>query len=225
MKPFNNKIVRDCLSCAFALVALVGALASSAAAKAKTTNETTEPAEQVTVVAHVPLPGAAVHQMFVQQQGSKQYLYIQQASKEGFTVIEVTKPDHPKIIKREAWPNTASGGQLQMVGGGLALAEAPEKGSGSTNARHELVPSKTEGSPNSGGPATESVRVLDLSDPANPKTLQTFDGVTNVLADDGRRLIYITNGEGLWILTHKRARPPLPLCDSESVFSPIADCQ
>jgi hypothetical protein len=38
-------------------------------------------------------------------------------------------------------------------------------------------------------------------------------------------LIYITNGEGLWILTHKKVRPALPLCDSESVFSPIADCQ
>ena len=26
-------------------------------------------------------------------------------------------------------------------------------------------------------------------------------------------MIYITNGEGLWILTHKRVRPALPLCD------------
>jgi hypothetical protein len=38
-------------------------------------------------------------------------------------------------------------------------------------------------------------------------------------------LIYIANGEGLWILRHMQARPPLPKCDSESVFSPIADCQ
>jgi hypothetical protein len=74
---------------------------------------------------------------------------------------------------------------------------------------------------------------LDLSDPKNPKTLQTFDGVTKVLAEDDRNLIYITNGEGLWILRHnsnnqnnqesrKRSLPP---CDSESVFSPIVDCQ
>jgi hypothetical protein len=71
----------------------------------------------------------------------------------------------------------------------------------------------------------ESVRVLDISDPANPRTLQTFEGVTSILAEDSRSLIYIANGEGLWILRHMQARPPLPKCDSESVFSPIADCQ
>jgi hypothetical protein len=69
------------------------------------------------------------------------------------------------------------------------------------------------------------VRVLDMSDPANPRTLQTFDGVTSVLADDSRSLIYIANGDGLWVLRHRQVRPPLPQCDSESVFSPIADCQ
>jgi hypothetical protein len=162
--------------------------------------------------------------MFVQQEGSKQYLYIQQASKEGFTIVDVTKPSRPGVIKREAFPNTASGGRLQMVGAGIALAEVPDKGSGSANARHELVPAKNPGT-DSGTQPTESLRVLDLSDPANPKTLQTFDGVTSVLADDGRRLIYITNADGLWILNHKQQRRPLPLCDSESVFSPIADCQ
>ena len=67
--------------------------------------------------------------------------------------------------------------------------------------------------------------MLDLSDPANPKTLQTFDGVTSILADDGRRLIYITNGDGLWILNHKQERPPLRPCGSEDAFSAISDCQ
>jgi hypothetical protein len=89
--------------------------------------------------------------------------------------------------------------------------------------RHELSPAKPQGAATSN--RTESVRVLDLSDAANPKTLQTFQGVTSVLADDGRRLIYIANSEGLWILRHKQQRPPKPSCDSESVFSPIADCQ
>ena len=111
-----------------------------------------------------------------------------------------------------------------MVGSGIALAEVPDKAPEAANARHELVPAQGQGTANGSQP-TESVRVLDLSDPANPKTLQTFDGVTSVLADDGRRLIYITNRDGLWILNHKQERPPLPLCDSESVFSAIADCQ
>jgi hypothetical protein len=219
MKLCSRRSVLSCPGAGLALFVLIVALAAIANAK----DQPHEPAEQVAVVAHLALPGAAVQQMFVQQQGSKQYLYIQQASSEGYTVVDVSKPARPNIIKHEARLNTASEGQLEMIGGGLALAEAPDKSSGTANTRHELVPAKVAGSGTS--PRTESVRVLDLSDPANPKTLQTFDGVTSVLADDGRRLIYITNGEGLWILTHKKVRPALPLCDSESVFSPIADCQ
>ena len=205
MKVSVRKIVQSCPGAGLALFVLMAALAGSANAK----DQPREPAEQVAVVAHLTLPGDAVRQMFIQQQGSKQYLYIQQASSEGYTVVDVSKPARPNIIKHEARLNTASEGQLEMIGGGLALAEAPDKSSGTANARHELVPAKVTGS--GSGSRTESVRVLDLSDPANPKTLQTFDGVTSVLADDGRRLIYITNGEGLWILTHKRVRPSLPL--------------
>jgi hypothetical protein len=220
MKIFDKTTVQNLPGVGLVVLVFLAAMAPSATAKDKPT----QPAEQVAVIAHLSLPGAPVQQMFVQQQGSKQYLYIQQASKEGFTIVDVTRPARPGVIKREAFPNTASRGRLQIVGSGIALAEVPDKAPQAVNARHELVPTTGEGTANVGQP-TKSVRVLDLSDPANPKTLQTFDGVTSVLADDGRRLIYITNGDGLWILIHKQERPPLPLCDSESVFSPIADCQ
>jgi len=106
-----------------------------------------------------------------------------------------------------------------MIGGGIALSETPES-AGTGGARHELTPVKAPAASN-----PQSLRVLDMSDPANPKALQTFDSVTSVLADDSRHLIYIANKDGLWILRHVQGRPPLPKCDSESVFSPIADCQ
>jgi hypothetical protein len=180
------------------------------------------PAQSATVIAHLPLSGPAVNQMFLQQEGSKQYLYIQQAAKPAYTVIDVTKPDHPNVTNRMVLPNKAPGARLQMVGGGIALAEAPEN-SGTAGSRHELVPARPQGAGDAARP-TESLRVLDLSDPKNPRTLQTFEGVTSVLADDARKLIYITNSDGLWILKHKEihAQPP---CDSGSAFNPIADCQ
>ncbi|HET7442692.1 MAG TPA: hypothetical protein VFJ47_15420, partial [Terriglobales bacterium] len=146
----------------------------------------------------------------------------QQTAKDGYTVVDVTKPEKAKVLNRVA-PTQAAGGNLQLVGGGLALEETPDS-SASGGVRHELSPAKAPGAA-AGNRPTSSVRVLDLSDPANPRTLQTFQGVTSVLADDGRRLIYIANGEGVWILKHKQQRPPKPACDSESVFSPIADCQ
>src|SRR5580704_14960256 len=72
------------------------------------------PAQSATVIAHLPLPGPAVNQMFLQQEGSKQYLYIQQTSRPAYTVIDVTKPDRPNVTNRMVLPSKGSGARLQM---------------------------------------------------------------------------------------------------------------
>ncbi len=183
------------------LVTLFAAMAPSTVAKPR-------PAElPATVIAHLLLPGAPASQMFVLEHGGKQYLYIEQASKEGLRIVDVTKPNQPNVIKRVAWPNEASAGKLQMIRAGLALAEAPDGDSGTVG----------------GGFPTESVRVLDLSDPVNPQTLQSFSGVTSALTDDGRNLIYITNSEGLWILRHKQEQPTHRGWEAEDPYNPDSD--
>jgi len=207
-----------------ALLVLSTLIAPNALAKPKS-----EPATQkASVIAHLPLPGTPVSQLLLRQQGSKEYLYIQQTAKEGFTIVDVTKPEHPTVAKNVTLTDKTGNEKLEMVGNGLALAETPDSSSAGGTV-HELSPAKPQAGSGAAAPRTESIRVLDLSDPKNPRTLQTFDGVTKVLAEDDRNLIYITNGEGLWILQHnpnqesrKRSLPP---CDSESVFSPIVDCQ
>lgn len=184
----------------------------------------TPPVEQqpATVIAHVQVSGSSVNQMFLHSEKGKRYLYIQQAGKDSYTVVDVTKPDHPMLLDRVLPLPKPDGEKVQMVGDGLALAETPES-SGNGTTRHQLAPAKTT-SPVGAGRPTESVRVLDLSDPKNPRTLQTFEGVTSVLAEDARGLIYIANGQGVWILQHKR-KHELPPCDTSASFSAIADCQ
>jgi hypothetical protein len=176
------------------------------------------PPEQVTIIAHLPLPGTTVSKMFLQPENGKQYLYLQQASERGFSVIDVTKPNKPAMTKRSVFPNTAAEGKLQVFRDGFAIAETPETHAAPAQ---EPVPAKVQPAADAARP--QSVRVLDLSDPANPRTLKTFEGVTSVVPDNGRNLIYLTNSEGLWILRHKRP-PAHQICDSESGFSPIADC-
>jgi hypothetical protein len=212
MEIFTKARVRNGLMAALAALALGSTLAPSAAAKNKAT-------DRVTVVAHLALPGTSVSQMLLQQRGGRQYLSIQQTSQPGTIVIDVTRADRPDVVSDAALGTPSE--RLEMIGSGLALSEIPDSKPGSS--RHALTPvaAQTKGA---NGRNTESVRVLDLSDPKNPKTLQAFSGVTSVLADDKRKLIYIANGEGLWILRHVD-NPELPLCDSESVFSPIVDCQ
>jgi hypothetical protein len=208
----NKIITRRFVGYTLALLLLFVAIAPSAIAKHKP--ETS--ADSVTVVAHLPLPRGSVSQIFLQGHGSKQYLYIQQASEENFTIVDVTKPNRPNVVNRVKLSNKASGETLQMVGVGLAIAQAPGA-AGTESARNNLTPAKGEGTlgGGTGGDQAQFVRLLDLNDPANPRTLQTFDTVSSILLDDGQNLIYITNSEGLWILRHNV--PPLhPLCDSET---------
>lgn len=169
-----------------------------------------------TVIAHLPLPQATGSQMLLQKEKGKQYLYVQQAGKQGFMVVDVTKPDVPSLLKRTAESNQATAGNLEIVSPDVAIAEAPEK---------------TPTTLTSNSHPTETVRVLDLSDPRNPKTLETFNKVTSLLPDGGHGLIYLTNDDGLWILRYNhpsrfepaKKKPP---CDSEAEIQAMPpDCQ
>jgi hypothetical protein len=71
---------------------------------------------------------------------------------------------------------------------------------------------------------TETVRLVDLSDPKHPKTLKTFTGVTSMLPDDSRKLIYIVNSEGLWLVRHRQSRP-MPMCTSADSLIQDPNCQ
>jgi len=168
-----------------------------------------------TVIAHLPLPQATGSQMLLQRENTKLYLYVQQAGKQGFMVVDVSHPDKPSLLKRTAESNQSTSGNLQMVSPDVAIAEAPEK---------------TPATLTSSNHPTETVRVLDLSDPRNPKTLETFNKVTSMLPDNSHSLIYLTNNEGLWILryNHPSLIEPAkkkPLCDSSSeIMAMPPDC-
>jgi len=165
------------------------------------------------VIAHLPLSGGT-RQMFLQQEGRKQYLYVQQPSQQGFTVIDVTKSGRPKVVSHFPQEN------LTLVGSGLAISETPDK-SASVGTSH--VAGNAEGT-RGGGVVPESVRVLDMSDPAHPQTVQSFSGVTSILPDDARGLIYVANGEGIWILSHQQVLRRHYCSSSDAISAGIPNC-
>lgn len=209
MKTLGNGPMRTGVS-ALSLVLLSSVLAG--ASEQPVPKPTDVPA---TVIAHLPLPQSTGSQMLLQKENGKQYLYIQQAAKQGFMVVDVSKPEKPSLLKRTAESNQATSGNLEMVSPNVAIAEAPEK---------------TPTTLSSSSHPTETVRVLDLSDPRNPKTLETFTKVSSVLPDGGHSLLYVTNNEGLWILRYNhpsllepaKKKPP---CDSNSeIMAMPPDC-
>ncbi len=193
---------------AFTLTAVLFAGAAEPASK-----QTDVPA---IVIAHLPLPQATGSEMLLQKEEGKQYLYVQQASKQGFMIVEVTKPETPSLLKKTAQQSQQTAGNLEMVSPDVAIAEAPEK---------------TPTTLTSNSHPTETVRLLDLSDPANPKTLETFNGVTSILPDGRRGLIFLTNDQGLWVLRYNRPARLEPEkhkkpCDSNSeIMAMPPDCE
>lgn len=205
-----SRVALQTYSCAFALL-LISVLAGA------TDQPAPKPADvPATVIAHLPLPQATGSQMMLQKEHGKQYLYVQQAEKTGYMVVDVSKPDYPALLKREAGSNKSTQGDLKMVTPTVAIAEAPEKNPGTlTSSKH----------------ITETVRVLDLSDPKNPKTLETFTKVTSTLADGHNGLLYLTNNDGLfilryshpWLIEPAKSKPP---CGSEAEIQAMPpDCQ
>lgn len=204
------RIFRASVLLVSALLLLLGSVTSAKDAPPK--KPTDVPA---TVIAHLILPQATGNQMFLQREENKRYLYVQQASKQGYMVVDVSKPEKPNLLKRTAAPNPATAGNVQMVGPDVAIAQAPEK---------------TPTTLTSSNHPTETVRILDLADPRNPKVLQEFSGVTSLLPDGGYGLIYLTNNQGLWILRYNRpallepAKKKQP-CDSNAeIMAMPPDC-
>lgn len=204
---FRNHLGR--VSLAFA-AAVVFASAPGVSANNKPTEV---PAK---VIAHLALKEAPGNEMLLQSKGDKQYLYVQKASKQGFTVIDVTKPVRPTMVNQSDKSGDAAAGKLEIVGPDVGLAEVPDKNS--------------KGIIRNSDSPTETVKILDLSDPAHPKVLQTFTGVTSILQDPSRGLIYLANNDGIWILNH--ARPGLTpakkkrACGSEDAIASMPpDCE
>jgi hypothetical protein len=189
----RNAMKAICKTAIYVCISALGAfcLATGADASARDLSQSYLHAK---VIAHLPLTGSGARQMFLEREGRKQYLYVQQPSQQGFTVINVTKRGRPKVVSRGPLET------LTVVGSGLVVTEIPDR---------PATVATSEASGNAEGIrgdviVPESVRVHDVSDPAHPLTVQTFSGVTSVLSDNVRGLIYVANGEGIWILSQRQ---------------------
>jgi hypothetical protein len=170
--------------------ALLAAFLISAAASPASLARTRKPAlPSVGVIAHVVLPEGPVTRMLLVEKNGKQYLYVGLASPAALSVIEVSKPAQARIIEGAAGPGGTPTGDLRLVGNTLALLATSQPGT----VRAE-----------SSDRAPQSVTILNVDDPSKPQELRSFSGVTSLLTDEARGLIYVANNEGLWIVKAKQ---------------------
>ena len=132
------------------------------------------------MIGHLAFDGTGVTQVTTGEHWRKNYLYLNAAGK--ITVVDVTNGGHPAITSEYRHSDPAA--QVQVVVGSAALL------------------ADTQPAPH--GPS--SISIMSFADPAEPTVVRQFTKVTGFLIDSHRRLIYVVNNEGLWILNEKPAR-------------------
>jgi hypothetical protein len=133
--------------------------------------------DRIEVIAHIPLSGPQVVHLTIGTHWRRSYLYLDQGSGSPVTVFDVTHAAAPTraaaldIAKQEA------NGDISAVVGTAVLVTSAER----------LAPPQT-------------ITILSLANAEHPVVARQFLGVTAMVKDDSRRIIYLTNGDGLWVL-------------------------
>jgi hypothetical protein len=146
------------------------------------------PPDAIEVVAHIPIASGPVFRFLPTEHYSSHYLYAEHSSGSSVTLIDVTRPSQPAVLAEVAYPAGGSTDNLVVVSGTAAMVTS------------------------NGGPSQpqtpQTIRIFDFSDPKQPRLAKEFIGVTAISRDDRRGLIFLANGDGVWILHQNRADDP-----------------
>jgi hypothetical protein len=172
---------------------LVGSLACVSLAYAKDKKAKVSPSppkDEIEVVGHIPLVGGPVTRFLSTQHYSSYYLYAEHGAGTSVTLIDVTKTAKPSVLTDVSYSPGGASESLLVVAGTAALVNSEPNTASSAMA------------------APQTLRIMDFSDPQHPKVAREFTGVTAVGRDDPRRLIFVANSDGIWILQQHLAEDP-----------------
>jgi hypothetical protein len=166
---------------------LIAATIGGCALQAKDNHPKTDsvqPQDQIVVEAHVANADGAITRFVATRHYNRSYIYAQRAAGQPVTLIDVTNPSRPAVLSNAPLP--ASSGDLLAVAGTAALT-------GDAAAEKAATP--------------QTIRIMDFSDPANPKVTKQFDVVTAIEKVAGG-VILLANRDGIWILSQHLAEDP-----------------
>jgi hypothetical protein len=159
-----------------------------ASASARNKKAPDVPKDEIAVVGHIPLTGGSVKRFLETQHYSSFYLYAEHEAGGSATLIDVTKTSNPAVLGDVAYAPSSGSGSVSVVAGTAALVTSEPAGPTST--------------------PPQTIKIMDFSDPRNPKIAREFAGVTAMSRDDRRGLIFIANADGIWILQQHLALDP-----------------
>lgn len=169
---------------AFLTIACFVGLGSAAAKEHKP--KASAPVSQV--VAHLAFSGMSIVDMTMQEQaGDRRYLYVQHSKDEGISVIDITEPAKPKVVRVIPWPDPSVSSHMNVTGNLALITEHDAQAVHAETSKDDLV-------------------VWDLSNPAAPQVVKKFSGVVRFLQDN-HNFIYVLNSAGLWVISMPDRQP------------------
>lgn len=149
------------------------------AAKDKT--KKASPQDQISVDGHIATSGAPIVRFIATQHYGRTYVYAERGAGQPTTLVDITKTTQPVVLSQ------LDAGSLVAVTGTSALTgTAPTAPAAAVSG---------------------NIRIMDFSDPANPRVTRQFEGVTAV-EHLGNGTILLANGEGIWVLSQHFASDP-----------------
>ncbi len=140
--------------------------------------------DRIEIESHVAVAAGPITRFVATRHYDRTYVYAVRGAGQPVTLLDVTDAKHPRILSEARLPAPSS--SLLAVAGTVALTgEAPAA---------TVAPA-------------QSIRLMDFSDPAQPKITKQFDGVTAIEAVGGG-LTLLANSEGIWVLSDRFSEDP-----------------
>jgi hypothetical protein len=181
MNPTKSSFRKHSMVLAIASTILLATSGASAKEHKEKVSENT-----AHVVAHIAFHGTPVVGMAIQKRADDTYyLYVQHSRERGISIVDIAKPDQPKVVATKPWPDPAMANRITLAGD-LAMIDESKVTAPASPSSKELV-------------------LWDMSNPAAPREVQKFAGVVKWLEDE-RNFIYVLNADGLWVISEPTAR-------------------
>jgi len=146
--------------------------------------------DRIDEIAHLaftgsPLAGVPIVQLTTGSHWRRDYLYLDRGGANAVTIVDVTNAAAPEAIGQMDFPKQEASGQVTAVVGTAALVASP---------------ASSQAFAQTARPIPQTITIMSFADPEHPKVERQYNGVTAMLKDPARGLIYLANADGLWVL-------------------------
>lgn len=170
------------------VVALIALLAAPVMARSKQAAPKPGSEDSIDIVGRLALPTAKSYTVELGDHWDRNYLFVS-SNDRTLTVVDVTDPAHPAITEQGAMPEALQEPRPLFLVGTAGLFVGSDEATAAA-------------------PAVKTISIIQWNSPKGARVLHQFDHVTAYRRDPARPLVYVVDGNELWVLRIHAAPDP-----------------